>query len=84
VRCAARVCGMTVCKRVQALLLPAEPPAAKPDCHGKEGVIGSSPIEGFRQVQVDREVYASVMVASVGKRVQGASISQTARRSWAR
>jgi hypothetical protein len=51
--------------------------------HGKEGVIGSSPIEGFRQVQVDREVCASMVVASAGERVQGASTSQTARRSWA-
>jgi hypothetical protein len=52
--------------------------------HGKEGVVGSSPTEGFRQVQVDSEVRASTMVARAGERVQGASTGQTARRSWAK
>jgi hypothetical protein len=39
---------------------------------------------GFRQVRVDREVRASMMVASAGERVQGASTSQTPRRPWAK
>jgi hypothetical protein len=36
--------------------------------HGKEGVAGSSPAEGFLQVQVDRAVCASMAVASAGAR----------------
>jgi hypothetical protein len=35
-------------------MLPVRPPAAWPDCHGKEGVAGSSPAEGFENLVVAR------------------------------
>ena len=46
-RIGAAVCGVTFRAAVQALWLCATNPGPWPDCHGKEGVAGSSPAEGF-------------------------------------
>jgi hypothetical protein len=39
---------------LQVFLLPARSCGCGPDCHGKEGVAGSSPAEGFRNRVVPR------------------------------
>ena len=52
---AAGACRDSELASKQASCRPERGPATHPDCHGKEGVAGSSPAEGFPQVQGDRE-----------------------------
>jgi hypothetical protein len=47
VRRAAEVCGAPCRPHVQVLCGPAQASPRQPGCHGKEGVAGSSPAEGF-------------------------------------
>jgi hypothetical protein len=52
--------------------------------HGKEGVVGSSPTEGFAQVQEDRGVNATMMPGARTSASKTRPSGQTVRRSWAR
>jgi hypothetical protein len=47
-RISAGACRCGFARPVQGLWLCAGSPRASPDCHGKKGVAGSSPAEGFR------------------------------------